>query len=258
MHRVGLSVLEYALFNDAPFCVLCGEVGSGKSTLVELLIERKPPEHHIMVVQNTHTLFGDILTIIGHALGVDALGDNRFAVLRQALTAMHQSGRLPVLVIDEAQNLSVSDLEAIRLLTNLSMGERPLVQILLVGQTELRDTLSRPELRQLLQRISADYYLKGLAGNVVENYIRHREQCAGANESRFTRQAVEIVACASRGVPRIINVLCDLALVYAFGEGVSMVSRTHVDQVVREKRSGGLFWGNTLEGEQRPLVQEAG
>lgn len=249
-HSIGLSVLEYALFNDAPFCLLSGEVGSGKSTLVELLLQRAPERCEILVIQTTHAMFGDIATMLGYAIGIDELGTDRFPLLQKALMAYHERGRRPILVVDEAQNLSLADLEAIRLITNLVHRGLPLVQVLLVGQVELREALKRPELRQLVQRIAADYHLEGLDVVAVREYIHHRERIAGVPTSRFDADAVASIATASSGIPRVINALCDMALVYAFSDDAAMVTGAQVDQVVREKQAGGLFWagaGDTAE-----------
>lgn len=242
LHGVGLSVLEYALFNDAPFCILTGRVGSGKSTLIEMLLKRKGDQHRIFVVRNTHSMFGNVLALICQAIEIEVPESQQFSRLRDLFEDLHMEGYRPVLVIDEAQNLTLQDLEAVRLFTNLTNNGRPLVQILLVGQAELLERLRGPEMRQLVQRVSANFNLEELSEDAVVEYVMHRERIAGASESRFTKAALTMIAKASGGIPRVVNAVCDMALVYAFSDGVNEVGVAQVSEVVREKLDAGLYW----------------
>ena len=255
-HRLGYSVLEYGLRHDCPLSVLTGDVGSGKSTLVERLIHQAGPEFEVGVVRNTHAAFGDVVNWVADAFDCAGNADTSYRQVIRHLEGVVAQGRKPVLIIDEAQNLSLDNLEAIRLLTNLRIGPCGSLQVMLVGQPELHGLLRRPELRQLLQRVSADFNLRRLDQEQVADYVRHRESVAGRETSAFADEAVSRIAQHSRGIPRVVNTLCDLGLVYAFADELASVTDEVMLEVIREKYLGGLFVGDD-QAEQIPVVREA-
>jgi type II secretory pathway predicted ATPase ExeA len=244
-HRLALSMLEYAVVTSADLCLVTGEVGSGKTTLVQCLLGRVAPVVTVGVVSNTHSLFGDLLDLILGAFGIDDVDGSAAAKYKRFVRfvdAQRGSGRRVVLIIDEAQNLSVDDLEAVRVLTNVNAVGPKSLQIVLIGQPELRQKLQRRELRQLVQRIPVDFDLKPLTQRDVVCYVTHRVALCGGRADLFSRTALETICRHSHGVPRVINLLCDLALVYAFAEQRAQVTEAIVDDVVREKGAEGLFW----------------
>jgi len=245
MHRLALSMLEYAIVAGSELCLVTGAVGSGKTTLVQCLLARTQGRETIGVVSNTHRAFGDLLDLILNAFLIDDGGASAAAKYRRFATfveAERKLGRRAVLIVDEAQNLSIDDLEAIRILTNVNGAGRKCLQIILVGQAELREKLRERSLRQLVQRIPVDVDLKSLTQRDVACYVAHRLRLAGGDEALFTPSAIEAIARHSRGVPRVINLLCDLALVFAYAEHAPRVTDAIVEDVVREKGAEGLFW----------------
>ena len=245
-HRIGLSVLEYALLNRCILAVLTGEVGCGKTMILRHLLERGEGQFLFAEVATPHQAFGGVSDWIYTAfadIGVEPVGaDCSFAEFVEYLRRQVEAGYIPVLVIDEAQNMSLDDLEAVRVLTNLVHAGQSLISLLLVGQPELRRKLRQPELRQFVQRITADYDLKPLSADQVLQYVIHRERVAGSTRSLFSTEALDRIVSISGGVPRVINLLCDLALVYAYAENEHQVSLSTVEEVFREKSDGGLFW----------------
>lgn len=258
-HRVALSVLEYALLNRCILAVLTGEVGCGKTTVLGNLLSRTTDEYLIGQVSTPHEAFGSLTDWVLRAF-VDAPGGEcqdltRFDELVDRLRQFSAEGRRPVLVIDEAQNMSESDLEAVRMLTNVNDRGVPMVSVLLVGQPELRRKLRQPHLRQFTQRITADYDLKPLSPEQVAHYIAHRCRIAGAGTRLFTSEAVAMIAERANGIPRVINSLCDLSLVYAFAEDARIANSAIVGEVIREKSEGGLYW---LDEPDSPATMASG
>jgi len=245
MHRLALSMLEYAIVAGSELCLVTGEVGSGKTTLVQCLLSRTlGAQTTIGVVSNTHRVFGDLLDLILGAYRIEDDGGSaaKYRRLLAFVDEERRAGRRAVLIVDEAQNLSVDDLEAIRILTNVNVGGRKALQIMLVGQPELRARLKEPSLRQLVQRIPVDVDLKSLTRKDVGCYVVHRLRMCGGDGALFSPAAIDAIARYSRGVPRVINLLCDLALVFAYAEHAPAVTDSIVDDVVREKGAEGLFW----------------
>jgi type II secretory pathway predicted ATPase ExeA len=245
MHRLALSMLEYAIVAGSELCLVTGEVGSGKTTLVQCLLARTPGARTtIGVVSNTHRVFGDLLDLILGAFQIVEDGGSaaKYRRLLAFVEDERRAGRRAALVVDEAQNLSVDDLEAIRILTNVNVGGRKALQIMLVGQPELRAKLKEPSLRQLVQRIPVDVDLKSLTRKDVGCYVVHRLRVCGGDSGLFSPAAIDAIARYSRGVPRVINLLCDLALVFAYAEHAPAVTDSIVADVVREKGAEGLFW----------------
>ena len=238
-HQEALAHLLYGISGDGGFVLLTGEIGAGKTTICRCLLEQIPPNCDIAYIFNPKLTVEELLSTICTEFGVaypagrttvKTFVDNINAYLLDA----HARGRQAVLIIDEAQSLSVDVLEQMRLLTNLETNQRKLLQIILVGQPELAEMLARPELRQLAQRIVARYHLGPLAKSEVAAYVRHRLEIAGAQQPLFPTSLTGRLFSLSQGVPRLINVLCDRALLGAYLQGRERVDRTTLTQAARE------------------------
>lgn len=240
-HRDALAHLLYGVGEGGGFVLLTGEVGTGKTTIIRSLLEQLPENTDIALVFNPALNAEELLATVCDELGASYLQDHQTLKtltdsLHQFLLDNHARGRNTVLLIDEAQHLQFEVLEQIRLLTNLETNTRKLLQIILVGQPELRSLLNKPELRQLAQRITARYQLRPLDRQEADEYIRHRLQVAGlpAGQVLFPRPIVKKIHQLSRGVPRLINVLCDRMLLGAYGQNKSRVDSGILRQAVGE------------------------
>ena len=242
-HKIALTLLEYGLAEQAGFVVLTGEVGTGKTTLLRHLLHLVRDETVVGLVTNTHRSFGELMRWILLAFDLDFRGKDRveqYQVLLDALVERYAEGRRCVLIIDEAQNLSEEALEQLRMLSNVNSEADHLLQLILVGQPELRETLKRPELRQFVQRIAVDYHLEPLGREETARYIAHRLEVAGAARPILTAEACAAVHYFSRGIPRLVNSLCDLALVHAYAEDVVEVDIDTVIGAAEARTRGGL------------------
>ncbi|NNF52593.1 MAG: AAA family ATPase, partial [Gammaproteobacteria bacterium] len=222
-HAEALAHLLYGVQEAGGFIQLTGEVGTGKTTLTRVLLNRLPLDVDVAMILNPRLSVREFLLNICEELQLDWPDESRslkdlIDTLNKHLLKSHAEGRRVVLIIDEAQNLDADLLEQLRLLTNLETNERKLLQIILIGQPELRQTLARSDLRQLAQRITGRYHLDPLTREQTQSYIRHRLQVAGASRDIFTPGAVREVHRLSEGVPRLINVICDRALLGAYGQ----------------------------------------
>ena len=238
-HREALAHLLYGIGHDGGFVLLTGEVGTGKTTLCRCLLEKVPEDTDVAFIINPRLSVVDLLANICDELhiGYDAERlNNRLLVdaINRYLLDRHAEGRKTVLVIDEAQNLDADVLEQLRLLTNLETDERKLLQIILLGQPELQDKLNRPELRQLSQRVTARYHLQALSHQDMQAYITHRLGVAGCDQSIFAPSALRFLHRRSQGIPRLINLICDRAMLGAFARGVSRIEKPMIQQAARE------------------------
>ena len=221
-HAEALAHLLYGINEAGGFVQLTGEVGTGKTTIVRSLLAQTPKNAEIALILNPKMTAPEFLLTICEELGIgvpdSALGSLKDLVdiLSEYLLRAHAAGHRVVLVVDEAQNLSPEVLEQVRLLTNLETNTQKLLQIILIGQPELRELLSRMELRQLAQRITGRYHLNPLSHDETAAYVRHRLRVAGATTDIFAPQALNAVFSLSQGVPRVINVICDRALLGAY------------------------------------------
>lgn len=241
-HREALAQLVYGVRERKGFIVLTGEVGTGKTTLLRSLLERLDAATPVAYVHNPALGVDELLEYVLHDWGVKAVGDSRarrLIALNEFLIEEHRQGRAPVLVIDEAQNLPVEALEAIRMLSNFETADRKLIQILLVGQPELRQTLARPELRQLRQRIALRCHLGPLTPEETRLYIRHRLRVAGAADvGIFSDGAVQRIVDYTGGVPRLINIVCDHCLLAGYADSKRRVDARMVDEAIEYLEEG--------------------
>ena len=238
-HREALAHLLYGVGEGGGFVQLTGEVGTGKTTVCRCLLEQLPEHVDIALILNPRVTALELLGSLCDELKIQYARDTTsikslIDVLNAYLLDSHSRGRRTVLMIDEAQNLSAEALEQVRLLTNLETTREKLLQIILVGQPELRELLAREDLRQLSQRITARYHLEPINRDETAAYIRHRLQICGVSATLFTDTAVELTHKLSGGVPRLINVLSDRAMLGAFVEGKRMVDAAIVQRAARE------------------------
>ena len=217
-HAEALAHLLYGINESGGFIQLTGEVGTGKTTVVRTLLARVPHHADVAVILNPRVTPVEFLLTICEELGLDIAEADRHSVkqmvdaLNRRLLGAHAEGRRIIVLVDEAQNLSIDVLEQVRLLTNLETPTQKLLQIILIGQPELRVLLDRTELRQLAQRITGRYHLKPLSREETKGYVRHRLRVAGATQEIFTPGALVELHRVSQGIPRVINVVCDRAL----------------------------------------------
>ena len=240
-HRDALAHLLYGIGQGGGggFVQLTGEVGTGKTTLCRLLLEQLPENTRVALVLNPKVSPLELLETICEELKLDIDGrqgslKGMVDVLNAYLLDAYAQGLRVVLIIDEAQNLSDEALEQVRLLTNLETPTQKLLQIILLGQPELREVLGKAELRQLAQRITARYHLTPLSEEETEAYVRHRLAVAGAQRFPFTKLALRRIHLHSGGVPRLINVIADRALVAGYAQDLAQVGERAVDQAAKE------------------------
>lgn len=243
-HREALAHLLYGIRSDGGFILLTGEVGTGKTTVCRCLLEQIPEDVDIAFVLNPKLTAVELLATICDDLGIEYPEGASIKILvdrlNEFLLGAHRAGRRTVLIIDEAQNLSVDVLEQLRLLTNLETNQRKLLQIILLGQPELLELLAQKELRQLSQRVTARFHLDALNRSEVHQYIEHRLTVAGARGIFFPKAAVNRIFKISGGIPRIINLICDRSLLGAYAENKPQVSTRIVNKAAQEIRGHGM------------------
>jgi general secretion pathway protein A len=237
-HAEALAHLLYGITESGGFIQLTGEVGTGKTTVVRSLLEQLPEHAEVALVLNPRLSPQEFLLTICDELHIEVPDrDSQKSVvdtLNAHLLEAHAAGRRVVLIVDEAQNLSTEVLEQIRLLTNLETAKQKLLQIILIGQPELREVLARSDLRQLAQRITGRYHLEPLEQDEVKAYIRHRLEVAGSRAEVFTSSAIKALHHSSGGVPRLVNVIADRALLGAWSQEQPTVSAAMARKAARE------------------------
>jgi general secretion pathway protein A len=259
-HKEALAQLRYGVQERKGFILLTGEVGTGKTTLLRALLERLDSTVAVAFVTNPMLGFDGILEYVLEDLGIAKAGEpspaQRLIALQNFLIERQRAGQNTVLVLDEAQDLDPRSLEKIRLLSNFEMGNEKLMQILLVGQPELRVKLERPDLRQLKQRIGLRCQIPPLTPGQVREYIRTRLRVAGAQDlGLFSPDAVRRIAEYSAGIPRLVNTVCDHCLLFAYADQVRRIGRDVVDQAIEYLEDGrprpakrSLFRGWSMTG----------
>ncbi len=241
-HQEALAILTYGIRERKGFIVLTGEVGSGKTTLLHTLLDRLPPNVRAAYLFNTRLSQLDLLRYVVEDFGVPTTATSAgdlLSALNGWLIDRLVRGENSVLIIDEAQNLTPELLESVRLLSNLETSKEKLLQLVLVGQPELNLTLNHPSLRQLKQRISLRYHIPPLTRTETTDYIVQRLRIAGARGTVFTNRAIDEVYYYSRGIPRLINILCDNALLTGYAAGVRPVDADAVTEAVRDLELAG-------------------
>jgi len=237
-HADALAHLIYGISQSGGFIQLTGEVGTGKTTLVRSLLEQLPEEADVALILNPELTTQEFLTTIAEELNVELPTDGSTKSLVDRLSAhlldAHARGRRTALIVDEAQNLATDVLEQVRLLTNLETPKQKLLQIILIGQPELREVLDREDMRQLAQRVTGRYHLEPLSQDDTAKYLEHRMKVAGAPGAIFSKSAVREIFRWSKGVPRIINVIADRSLLAAYTRHTRTVDRPLVKRAASE------------------------
>src|SRR4051812_41280406 len=245
VHQEALDYLRYGLESQAGFIVITGEIGSGKTTLLQSLLRNLDTNTSVGRIVNTMLEPRELLETIMIDFGLDPAGRSKPLMVRdlsQYLVDQRLAGRLVLLVIDEAQNLGLGALEELRMLSNLETEKSKLLQIVLVGQPNLRDKLAAPELEQLRQRITVSYHLPPLDAEETFRYINHRlRHAALAAPLVFPRPATDLIHARSGGVPRIINVICDAALVFGYAEERRAFDARVILEVLDELETTGVL-----------------
>lgn len=238
-HEEALAHLLYGVIESGGFVQLTGEVGTGKTTIVRALIQRLPKNVEVALVLNPKLNAEQFVATILDELGVryrveDTSLKRLIDILNRVLLRAHARGRKVVVIVDEAQTLDRDVLEQIRLLTNIETDQHKLLQVVLVGQPELREMLARHDLRQLAQRVTARYHLEPISLRETQRYVHFRLFVSGAKHPIFSNEAIVRVQKYTKGVPRLINVLCDRALLGAYSRDLTAVNSDIVDQAAKE------------------------
>jgi general secretion pathway protein A len=242
-HRLAFAMLEFGVMNSAGFTVITGEIGSGKTTLIRYLLGRLDPKIAVGLISNTPRGPDGLLAWVMMSLNRPFEGSylTLFRNFQQFLHEEHNKGRRVILIVDEAQNLGLETLEELRMLSNINADKNQYLQIILVGQPQLKDMLRTPQLVQFAQRVASDFHLRALNAEEVIRYIDHRLSAVGSKTRLFSDQACIKIAEASRGIPRTINVLCDVALVYGFAMNAESISVDIVNSVIDNKNRFGVL-----------------
>jgi len=242
-HKRAYDVLEFGILSSAPITLITGEIGAGKTTLLQALLNKIGEDVTIGLISNAQGGRGELLQWILNALGVpfDQMDSyvQSFHKLQEFLLAEYAAGRRVILIFDEAQNLSREGLEELRMLTNINSNKDVLVQLMLVGQPELREIVQGPNMRQLTQRIAASFHLSAMDANTVTQYIHHRLRVAGGRGSEFTDEACALIYRETSGVPRLVNQLCEFALLYAWPMETREIGKDIIEQILDD----GVFFG---------------
>jgi general secretion pathway protein A len=242
-HRLAFSMLEFGVMNSAGFTVISGEIGCGKTTLVRRLLRNIDPKMVVGLISNTPPGQDGLLGWVMMSLNQPFHGTylELFQRFQKFLYDQESRKRRVILIVDEAQNLGAEKLEELRMLSNINADKKQYLQIILVGQPQLRDLLRSPKLLQFSQRVSSDFHLKPLNSEEVAAYVDYRLKAVGTPTLLFSDQACQLIADASRGVPRSINILCDTALVYGYAADAKKITMDIVKAVIEGKAQFGVL-----------------
>jgi putative secretion ATPase (PEP-CTERM system associated) len=248
-HKKAVIYLDYGVKERIGFILLTGEVGSGKTTIIRNLIKNLDGSVKLSKINNTKVSSEQLISMINEDFGLDIKGKDKTVLLSELngfLIDQYAKGFQPILLIDEAQNLTPDLLEEIRLLSNLETDRAKLLQIILVGQPELKETLMHPNLRQLRQRITINYHITPLTREETGEYIKHRLTIAGNTDViNFKEDMLDIIYQFSRGIPRLINILCDFVLLATYVEGDKVVSVDMVREIAKDLEARN-YWNESL------------
>ncbi|MGB5619980.1 MAG: AAA family ATPase [Desulfobacterales bacterium] len=269
-HQNAITSLDFGLVDDAGLILFTGDIGTGKTTLIHHILRKIGVDFTVAVVFNTNVDVDQLLGIILQEFGLNADSDNKAAAIKtlsRFLIDLRSRNKRPLLIIDEAQSLSLDALEEIRLLSNLQDGSTMLLQIMLVGQPELKDRLKSPSMASLTQRIAVNYHLKPFEREETAQYIAHRLKTAGGRTDLFTDAAIDRVHRMTHGIPRSINILCHAALVYGFADDLTTIDVPVLEEIMSDTQDSGIGserWfkdggegpDGDREGEKPPLPSE--
>jgi len=242
-HKRAFSVLEFGILSRAPITMVTGAVGCGKTTLLRQLLNTIESDSVVGLISNAQGDRGELIQWVLHSLGVKFDANigyvGQFQILQDFLISTYAEGKRVVLIFDEAQNLSQDSLEELRMLTNINSNKDELIQLVLVGQNELREMIKRPELRQLAQRIAASFHLRPLSESAVHDFIVHRLRVAGGTGEEIDEKARMLIYEVAQGIPRLVNQICDMSLLYAWSADSNVVDSKVVQAVIDD----GVFFG---------------
>lgn len=244
-HKKAITYLDYGIKEKIGFVLLTGEIGSGKTTIIRNLIKNIGSSVKLSKINNTKVTSEQLISMINEDFGLAVEGKSKtklLSELNEFLIEQYAKQMQPILLVDEAQNLSPDLLEEVRLLSNLETDRAKLLQIILVGQPELKKTLMRPELTQLRQRINVSYHIAPLTIDETSKYIKHRLSIAGnPNAIKFEDDMLYLIYQFGRGIPRLTNILCDFALLTAYGDGKKVVDLETIQAVTEDLESQNLL-----------------
>jgi len=259
-HTLAFTMLRYGLMTRAPITLITGEIGAGKTTLLRQLMREIPTDLVVGLVSNMQAGRGELLQWVMMALGQSAAEEpyvRLFQRFQDFVIEAYAQGKRVVLIFDEAQNLTVDALEELRMLSNINADKDELLQLVLVGQPQLRDLLARPELVQFAQRVSSDFHLTALGAQDVERYVLHRLEVAGAAWRIFPARTCALIHEATRGVPRLVNILCDLCLVYGFAAETKVIDEHLLREFLTGAKRRGIYEQFAPLSEAPKLVRQA-
>jgi type II secretory pathway predicted ATPase ExeA len=242
-HERAYAMFEFGLVTRSPITLITGEVGAGKTTLLHHLLKSLGDDLVVGLISNAHGTRDELLRWVLQSLGQPVPQGADYVALfgqfEEFLIETYSKGQRVALIFDEAQNLSRESLEELRMFTNINANKDELLQLVLVGQPELRENVRHPNLTQFAQRVASSFHLPTLDAETVAEYIHHRLKVAGAKEKIFSPSACSRIYTETRGVPRLINQLCDFSLLYAFTDDRHKVTEANVKQVLND----GVFFG---------------